>query len=147
MRVAIDEMVEGNYLIHVPMHLAMLADAALLHDHLDLARAVIVEAEKYANQTGERWCRAELLRLQSIVHWREGKLSRADDVLKKAMNVAECDGALSFELRAAISHAQLAQLTGSSDLALAQLKAVYRRFDTSFHSADLLAARALLHGF
>ena len=147
MRAAIDELVESNLLVHLPMRLAMLADAALSRDRLNVARAAIAQALKHVRRTGEHWCSAELLRLQGVVRWREGDVPGAEEAFEEAVRVAQQSGALSFELRATISHAGLGLQAGGSDAALARLAAVYQRFDSSFHSADVVAARALLESF
>lgn len=60
------------------------------------------------------------------------------------MRVARQYGALSFELRAATSLAELSLQTGRRDGAMAQLAAVYQQFDSSFQSADVVAARRVL---
>lgn len=143
MRGAIDELVTSNYLIHLPLRLAMLADVALSYDRLDIARASIVEALEHLERNGERWCRAELLRLQGMVRWREGDVQEAERLLQEAVQNSRQSGALSFELRAATSLAELELQTGRDD-GLAQLGVIFRQFDDSFHSADIVAARTLL---
>ncbi|WP_218823276.1 ATP-binding protein [Inquilinus limosus] len=141
---AIGELAACNLRTHFPMRLAMLAEAALVHDRLDLARPSIAEALEYADQREERWCSAELLRVLGLVRGRDGDAPGAGRAFEEAVRVAQQSGALSFELRAATSHAKLALQTGRSDAALAQLAAAYQRFDSSFHSTDVVAARKLL---
>jgi hypothetical protein len=143
MREGIDELRARDLKIHFPMHLAMLAEAALSHDRLDIAKAITAEAEDFLD-LNESWCASELLRVIGLTRWREGNVQSAAQLLTKALQVAKLSEALSFELRAAVSHAQLARHMGRSDFALAQLAAVYRRFDGSFRSADVTAARRLL---
>lgn len=144
MRAALDENIDRHYLIHAPMNLAMLADVALVNDQPDVARRAIAEAIEYAGLTCERWCDVELRRIQGLVHWQEGDTRCAERLLQDAIQLARRSGALSFELRAATSFAKIKLLTGCDDGALTQLAAVLRKFDSSFQSADLVAARTLL---
>jgi len=144
MREGIDEFRARDLKIHFPIHLAMLAQAALSHGRIDAARAAVEEALDYAEDGGERWCTAELLRLHGMLRWREGDMPKAQEVLREAVRVARQYGALSFELRAATSLAELSLQTGRRDGAMAQLAAVYQQFDSSFQSADVVAARRVL---
>lgn len=145
MRGAIDEMIESDMLVHAPVRLALLADAALLRDRLDIAETAVAQAFHYSRQNGEHWSDAELFRLQAMISWRRGDLPSARRLLKKAVHVAEQDNALSFQLRAAICLAELERQSGSDEGALGSLALLYRRFDDDMSSADLVRARALLH--
>lgn len=145
MREAIDELGACNLRPHFPMRLAMLAEAALPHGRLDLARAGIAEALNYAEQREERWCNAELLRILGLVRWHEGDAPGAERAIAEAVQVAQQNGALTFELRAATSRAKLALQLGRGDEALAQLAAAFQRFGSSFPSADVVAAREVLN--
>jgi len=140
----IDEFRARDLRIHFPIHLAMLAQAALSHGRIDAARAAVEEALDYTKDRGERWCIAELLRLLGMLRWREGDMLKAQEALREAVKVARQYGALSFELRAATNLAELGLQTGRRDGAMARLAAVYQRFDSSFQSADVVAARRLL---
>ena len=107
-------------------------------------RTSIAEALEYAEQRKEHWCRAELLRILGLVRWHEGDMSGARQTLEEGVRVAQQSGALSFELRAATSHARFALQTNRGDAVLAQLAAIYQRFDSSFRGSDVAAARDLL---
>jgi predicted ATPase/DNA-binding winged helix-turn-helix (wHTH) protein len=144
MRRSIDELVKGNLLVHLPMRLAMHADAALSHDQFDVARASVKQALEHAHRTGEHWCDAELRRLQGMIRWRERDFEGAERRLYEAIQLARQSGALSFELRATTSLAELGMMTGQSDVAMTQLAAILRRFDNSFSSADVMTARNLV---
>jgi len=144
MRAAINEMIESDMLVHAPIRLSLLADAALLQDRLDIAEPAVAQAFDYARRNGENWSDAELIRLQAMISWHRGDLPNARRWLKKAVQAAERNSALSFQLRAAIGLAELELETGSADGALPRLAVLYRRFDDNFSSADLVKARALL---
>jgi ATP/maltotriose-dependent transcriptional regulator MalT len=140
---AFDDIKIRNVRIHFSLNLAMLADAALSHGRLDVAQTAADEAESCLYRD-EQWARSELLRVIGLTRWREGNVSSAIEFLKMAMRAAQENGALSFELRVAISHARLALQTEQVETALDQLASVYKRFDGDFDSSDLMAARELL---
>jgi predicted ATPase/DNA-binding winged helix-turn-helix (wHTH) protein len=145
MRGAIDEMIQSEMLVHAPIRLALLADGALLGDRLDIAETALAQAFHYSRQNGERWSDAELLRLRAMISWRRGDLLHAKRLVKEAIQVAERDCALSFQLRAAIGLAEFELQSGSDEGALGSLALLYRRFDDNFSSADLVRARARVH--
>lgn len=144
MRGAIDELIKSDILVHAPIRLALLADGALLGDQLDIAETAVAQAFHYSRQNGEHWSDAELLRLQGMISWRRGDLPNAKRLLKKAIQVAEHNCALSFQLRAAIGLAEFELQSGSDEGALVKLAALYRRFDDNFSSNDVARARSLL---
>lgn len=102
---------DRNLWIHFSMNLAMLADAALLHNRLDVARSVAVDAAEYLNRD-EAWCRSELLRVIGLTRSREGDSLSASAYLARAVQVAQKSGARSLELRAATHLAKLSANTG-----------------------------------
>lgn len=62
----------------------------------------------------------------------------------EALDCARQRGALSWELRAAISLARLRRKRGNGEEAMAALAAVYARFTEGFATADLVTARLFL---
>lgn len=144
MRSAIDEMIESEMLVHAPIRLALLADGALLEDRLDIAEAAVAQAFQYSRQNGEHWSDAELVRLRAMISWRHGDLLNARRLLSKAIQIAEKDSALSFQLRATICLAELELQSVSAEGALGRLALLYRQFGEDSSSADLVKARALL---
>ena len=68
----------------------------------------------------------------------------AEDYFRRALDWAHRQGALSWELRAAVSLARLLRDQARSAEALALLQPVYNRFIEGFETADLKAAKALL---
>jgi predicted ATPase len=71
-------------------------------------------------------------------------VSAGEDCLKKALDVAQEQGALFWELRAAISLARLRVRQDRHDDARQALAPVYDRFTEGFETADLRSARAIL---
>ncbi|NKK21158.1 ATP-binding protein [Rhizobium leguminosarum] len=139
-RDAIGGLRSRNLRIHFAMNLAMLADAALSHNRLDVARAVAAEASDYLERD-EAWCRSELFRVIGLTRWREGDVLSAAENLAMAVRAAQRSGALTLELRAATQQAKLALQTGHGDIALSHLACVYQRFESGLHTADVVAAR------
>jgi predicted ATPase len=85
--------------------------------------------------------KGELLLLQGA----EGAAATAEDHFRQALDWARRQGALSWELRAATSLARLLRNQGHTADAKALLQPVYDRFTEAFDTADLNAARVLLH--
>jgi len=144
MRSSIDEMIESEMLVHAPMRLALLTDAALQKDRLDIAQVALAQAVHYAGRNGENWSDSELFRLEGLMSWHKGDLIDAKRLLRKSYQVAERDNALSFQLRAAIGLAEYELGSGSPDGAVARLAVLCGRFKGDDSSVDLTKARALL---
>jgi predicted ATPase/DNA-binding winged helix-turn-helix (wHTH) protein len=107
---------------------------------------LIDEALAGVERTGERWCKAELLRIKGelLLQVRPGARADAIAQFEAGLQWARRQGALSFELRCATSLAQVRQDRGGTSRARAQLADVYGRFTEGFETADLLAARRVL---
>jgi predicted ATPase len=94
-----------------------------------------------------RWAIAELLRIRGellLLQGAPGAAAAAEDHYRQALGWARRQGALSWELRAAISLARLLRDQGRSADAVALLQPVFDRFTEGFDKADLKAAKALL---
>jgi predicted ATPase len=68
----------------------------------------------------------------------------AEGHFRQALDWARRQGALSLELRAAMSLARLLRDQGRHAEAMALLRPIYGRFTEGFETADLKAAKALL---
>jgi predicted ATPase/DNA-binding winged helix-turn-helix (wHTH) protein len=109
--------------------------------------AAIEEAINHSEITEERWMIAEMLRIKGELLLLQGgptAAAAAEDHFRQALDWAARQGALSWELRAAMSLARLLRDQGGSADALALLQPVYGRFTEGFATADLRAAKALL---
>jgi predicted ATPase len=84
--------------------------------------------------------RGELLQLQVA----PGAAAVAEDHFRQALDWARRQGALSWELRAAMSLARLLGDQGRPADAIACLQPVYDRFTEGFGTADLVTAKRLL---
>ena len=133
-----------------PEHLGVLAEGqAGLGRHAE-AVATVDRALAAADYSGERWYVAELLRLKGEFLLREGgdnSTPVAEGWFHDALVLAQEQGALSWELRAAMSLGKLWHQNGKTGEANELVSAVYDRFTEGFDTADLRAARSLIDKF
>jgi predicted ATPase len=109
--------------------------------------AAIDEAITRSERTEERWAMAELMRVKGellLFQGAPGAAAVAEDHFRQALDWARRQGALSWELRAAVSLARLLRSQGRTADAIACLQPVYDRFTEGFGTADLTAAKQLL---
>jgi predicted ATPase len=112
-------------------------------DH-DGALAALADATAIAEESGERWWKAELHRLTGTVLLAQNKLDEGQASLQQAIRIAQAQQAKSLELRAAVSLARLWGEQGRRGEASDLLAPVYRWFTEGFDTADLKEAKALL---
>jgi hypothetical protein len=97
----------------------------------------------------ELWCLPELLRLKgNILLLTDAGANRAaaEDYYRQSLDWAQRQGALSWELRAAVSLGRLQLQEGLSCEARETVEGVYSRFTEGFATGDLCAARVLVDG-
>jgi predicted ATPase len=110
----------------------------------------IDEALARSERNEDRWSIAELLRIKGellLLHGGSGAAAAAEDHYQQALGWARRQGALSWELRAAMSLARLLRDQNRSTEAIALLAPIYNRLTEGFETADLKAAKALIDGF
>ena len=108
---------------------------------------VVDKALARAEQTEARWYLAELLRTKGellLLGGASSAVTTAEQCFQQALDVARRQGALSWELRAAMSLARLWRGQQRASQARKLLAPVYRRFTEGFGTTDLIAAKALL---
>jgi len=129
-----------------PFFLGLLADAHLRAGQLTEGLAVVDEALSLVSQTQERWHEAELWRLKGELARQTGLecLPEAENVLRRAIEIARGQGAKWYELRATNGLARLLMQQNRRDEARAMLADIYNWFTEGFHTADLKDAKALL---
>ena len=101
----------------------------------------------HSERTEERWLIAELMRVKGeILLWRgaPGSAAEAESHFRRALDLANQQGVLSWELRAATSLARLGREQARGEAAHELLASVYDRFTEGFTTADLRAAKSLL---
>ncbi len=144
MHQAIEQLIANNFLVRVPLYLAILAEAALHRGQIALARNSLSAAFDRADRQGEHWCRPELLRVRGLLQRLDGDLAGTSETLLLAAETARQSGALFFRLRAATSLAELWVETDRQAAAAALLSPVYAEFDEAFPCASVAKARQLL---
>jgi predicted ATPase len=102
------------------------------------------EALQIVERTGERWLAAELNRHKGQLLLRQGHTDAAEDLYRKALSIAEEQGARLWELRAAMSLARLRCEQGRHTEARSSLAPIYGWFTEGFCTQDLKEAKALL---
>jgi predicted ATPase len=131
-----------------PYFYSLIADACLHAGQPADGIATIDGALAYVEKSLERSVGADLHRLKGeLLLQQDGPdaASEAEACFHKALDVAQSQGALSFELRAAISLARYRQSLGNAkDEAFDRLVSVYGKFTEGFGTADLIAAKDLL---
>ena len=130
----------------IPLHMSCLAIAHRDLDRFDEAWDCIDQAMTAIESTGERWYEAEVLRIAGEIALMspERDTAKAEMFFDRALAVARQQQARSWELRAAMSMAQLWREQGQRDTARDLLAPVYGWFTEGFDTLDLRDAKALL---
>jgi predicted ATPase/DNA-binding winged helix-turn-helix (wHTH) protein len=127
--------------------LGVLAEGLAGAEQLTEAFATIDEALAQADRSGQHWCTAELHRVKGELLLQEaGDQSNpaAEDCFQRALGIAQEQGALFWELRAALSLARWRIRQDRQEIARQILSPVYNRFTEGFETADLKQAKAVL---
>jgi predicted ATPase len=130
--------------VWLPYHTALLARACEIADQAEEALAQSDDALQIMDRTGERWFAAELNRHKGELLLRQGHAEAAEELYRKALSIAEEQGAKLWELRAAASLARLRRDQGRHAEARDLLAPVYGWFTEGFDTPDLKDAKALL---
>lgn len=144
MAASLDDLLETGFVTRAPMYLSMLAQELLADGQVEAAQVRVDDATARLDHYRERWCRAELLRLQGLIHAARGQQDAAKTYLTQALAEAACQGALTFELRAACALAGLLQGAGRRGEAAAVLGPICAKFPATSDHQEVAAARALL---
>ena len=136
-----------HHRVHRPFLLALLADANERFGEPAMGLRVLDEALALAEEMDERWWEAELHRLkgQLLLSLTADNATAAEASYKRAINVAQSQGAKSLELRAATSLSRLWHAQGKVESARELLTPIYAWFTEGFDTPDLKDARALLN--
>ncbi|CAN7316006.1 ATP-binding protein [Mesorhizobium caraganae] len=144
MQMAVGQLIDNNFLVRVPIYLAMLAEAALRHERIALARDSLSAAFDRAKRQGEYWSQPELQRVRGLLQWLDGDLAGAAETFLLAIETARESGALFFRLRAATALAELLAQTNRHGAAEELLSPVCAEFDDGPPCANVEKARHLL---
>lgn len=141
MRAALDMLLRHRHYVRywafLPSFARMTATGGTVADGL----AVINEVLESTQRNDHTTYMPESLRIKAELLLSQGDADGAEDYLARSLAMARGQGALSWELRAAISLAWLRDHDGS---ARELVGSVYRQFTEGFETADLQAARSLL---
>ncbi|OAF19390.1 ATP-binding protein [Bradyrhizobium neotropicale] len=147
LRKALEQAGDARYLPRFLLPLGELAVCLGEAGDVSLGLATVDEALVRCEARDERWYEAELLRIKGELLLRAGShhsVAAAEQAFDKAFAVAQGQGALSWELRTAIS---LAGLRISQDRPVEAhriLASVYGHFTEGLETADLRRARAMM---
>jgi predicted ATPase len=130
--------------VWMPHHIALLARAYEIAGQVEEGLTLLDEALQIVERTRERWLAAELNRHKGQLLLRQGHTEAAEELYRKALSIAEEQGAKLWELRAAMSLARLRRDRGRRAEAHDLLAPVYGWFTEGFDTADLKEAKALL---
>jgi class 3 adenylate cyclase/predicted ATPase len=130
----------------MPWYLAELARAYAQLDRFDDAWRCIGEAMVAMDTTKERWREADIHRIAGEIALTspERDVAKAEACFERALAIACEQKAKSWELRAAISMAQLWRDQGKRNEARELLTPIYCWFTEGFDSSDLKEAKSLL---
>ena len=131
--------------IVLPRYLLLLGELAVcLGQAGETAQALraVDNALARCQRNEELWCIAELFRVKGELTLLAGG-EGANEYFQRALDWAQRQGTLSWELRAAMSLARYQREHGQSAAARELISQVYGRFSEGFDTTDLKAARAL----
>ena len=144
---AVEQIPEGSFSLHHTRFLGELAFAMARSGEPVKALETVNRALDIGERRNDRWFQAELFRLSGEIVLMVGgpnAVAVAEARFQQALDLAIRQGALSWELRAATSLAQLKRDHGRRTEARALLYGVYARFTEGFATSDLRAAKGLL---
>jgi predicted ATPase/DNA-binding winged helix-turn-helix (wHTH) protein len=147
LRATIDELHQAEFALFRTASLCALAEglagAGRITEGLETLDDALERCERYE----ERWYIAELLRVKGELELQRHSAaasSSAEDSFLQSIDWARRQGALSWELRAAMSLARLRRQQNRTTEARELLAPVCNRFAEGFETADFRAANALL---
>jgi len=128
----------------MPYFIVLLAGACEIAGQVKEAATLLDDALQIVETSGERWPAAELHRRKGQLLLWQGHAQVAEELYGKALSIAREQEAKLWELRAAVSLAQLRRDQGRHPEARDLLAPVYGWFTEGFDTPDLKEAKALL---
>jgi class 3 adenylate cyclase/tetratricopeptide (TPR) repeat protein len=132
--------------VRIPYLKAALAEAVALQGDLPAALQLLDECLEQIERPAfqERIWLAEVLRLQGWMLMRQGRDEEAERPLRAAVDCGRQQGAKSWELRSAVTLAELLSQRGQHDAARDLLAPIHGWFTEGADTQDLIEARVLL---
>lgn len=129
----------------LPLFLALEAEACAKGRRIDEALEVIGQAIALAEESGEHWYLAEILRIKAGLQSATDRSSvEAEILLVRSLEIARGQQARCWELRTACDLAATWQSKGRVNEARQLLQPVYTQFTEGFDTADLRRAKLIL---
>jgi predicted ATPase len=144
---ALDNCVKTGWAVCYPAFRGVLVEGLAGLGRIGESHFAVEQGLAAAERGGERWSVAELLRIKAESLLKEAddcSEPEAEDCFACALDVARQQGALFWELRAAMGLARLRVRQGRPDEARRIFAPVYVRFTEGFETPDLKAAQRLL---
>jgi predicted ATPase len=136
---------EAGARLWLPLFLVLEAQACNKAGRNEAALGAIEQAIAFSEETGERWCLAEILRIKAgLLSATERASDQVEILLAESLAVARSQQARCWELRAACDLASLWQSKDRAIEALHLLQPIYAQFTEGFDSADLRHAKEIL---
>ena len=129
-----------------PFGISIFARGLIAAGRYDKALGALAEGLAISERTGDRFYRAELLRLKGVALARKGSLPEAEYWLREAIELSRRQEAKLFELRSAVSLCKLLDQPRKAMVLREILGPVYEWFKEGSGAPDLQDARALLSG-
>lgn len=146
LRVSLEQLRQTQYDLLCTPFLNSLAEVLAAAGEIRESLAVIDEVLQRSERNSALWWIPEALRTkgQTMLLSNSANIAVAEDCFHRSLDVARGQASLSFELRTAISLAQLHHAHGRTRQARDLLSSVYARFTEGFATADLQLARQQL---
>lgn len=141
MRAALDLLRRHQHFVRYWAFLPSFARMTAADGNVADGLAIVDEALDRTERNDHATYRPEALRIKAELLLLQGDFGEAEDNLARSRDLARTQGALSWEMRTAMS---FARLRGHDASARELATSVYRRFTEGFETADLQAARRLL---
>jgi predicted ATPase/DNA-binding winged helix-turn-helix (wHTH) protein len=141
---AVDELRKAKFVQYLTAFLLAQSEGLAEAKEVEPALRAIHEALARVERTKERWCLPEALRIRGELALQIGSRLDAENYFSQALERARAQGALSWQLRAAMSLARLYQLRGMPAPARAVLEPVLAAFTEGLDSRDVTSAAELL---
>jgi predicted ATPase len=141
---AVDELRQAKFVQYLTAFLLAQAQGLAEAKGVEQALLAIHEALARIEQTKERWCLAEALRIRGELALQIGSQSEGESYFREALKCARAQGALSWELRAATSLTRLYKTQRRPAPGRAVLEPVLANFTEGLDSRDVMSAVGLL---
>jgi predicted ATPase len=150
LRAALDWLRGAGFGYYDATFLGTLAQGMAVSGQLAAARVIIDEALDRCERSEGLWCLPELLRIKGELVRLDGPggiVKAAEDCFRRAIDCARRQGAMSWEMRAVTSLAEVWHAGGKTAEAKQLLSSAYNRFTEGFETCDLKTARRLINEF